>query len=445
MRIVSFVTAILVTVSLYFIVLDRDTLFELVGRTPATSEEAAPDAAAPEPVAEAETGTSDERPVSVVALHSTADAVGDIVVLRGQTEAARQVDVRAETSGRVISNPLRKGTYVSADDLMCVIDPGTREIALAEATARLAEAKSRLPEAEAFVLQANAGIPAAQSGVAEAEARVREANINLNAAKQLSEGGFASDTRVASAEAAAEAALAGVEAAKSRLEGARATVESAKSGVESARAGIQSAEAAVAAAKKEIERLEIRAPFAGLLETDSAELGALLQPGSLCATIIQLDPIKLVGFVPETEVNKVSLGSIAGARLSTGDQVQGEVTFLARAADPSTRTFRLEVEIPNADLKIRDGQTVEMIVSSGTTTAHLLPQSALTLSDDGTLGVRTIDSDKRAGFTPVTVLRDTVSGIWLTGLPEQADVIVVGQEYVTDGVPVIPSYEEALQ
>ena len=44
------------------------------------------------------------------------------------------------------------------------------------------------------------------------------------------------------------------------------------------------------------------APFAGLLETDTAELGALLQTGSPCATIIQLDPIKFVGFVPEAEL-----------------------------------------------------------------------------------------------------------------------------------------------
>ena len=77
--------------------------------------------------------------------------------------------------------------------------------------------------------------------------------------------------------------------------------------------------------------------------------------------------------------------------------------------------------------------------------AHLLPQSALTLNDDGRLGVRLIDEKNRAYFAPVTLLRDTAEGAWLKGLPNQATVILVGQEYVNSGVLVAPSYREALQ
>ena len=219
-------------------------------------------------------------------------------------------------------------------------------------------------------------------------------------------------------------------------------VKPAKAQAQSPRAQV---EAAVAAARKEIERLEIRAPFAGLLESDAAELGSLLQPGSLCATIIQLDPIKLVGFVPETEVDKARVGAQAGARLATGREVVGGVTFLSRSADPNTRTFRVEVQVANANLAIRDGQTVEIAIRADGQPAHMIPQSALTLDDAGILGVRTIDADSRAGFTPVSVLRDTVDGIYVAGLPERAVIIVVGQEFVTDGVPVEPTFREPAQ
>ena len=200
---------------------------------------------------------------------------------------------------------------------------------------------------------------------------------------------------------------------------------------------------AVAGADKEIERLAVHAPFRGLLETDTAELGSLLQPGGLCATIIQLDPIKLVGFVPETEVEIVKVGALAGSRLATGRQVVGKVTFLSRSADPNTRTFRVEVQVPNADLSIRDGQTTEILIQAAGQSAHLIPQSALTLDDDGELGVRIIDADSRAEFVPVTVLRDTVDGMFVSGLPERADIIVVGQEFVIDGVPVTPTFRES--
>lgn len=190
-------------------------------------------------------------------------------------------------------------------------------------------------------------------------------------------------------------------------------------------------------------RLNITAPFAGLLESDTAELGSLLQPGALCATVIQLDPIKLVGFVSEADVARVTLGADARARLVNRQEVTGAVTFVARSADPETRTFRVEVAVPNADLALRDGQTAEIMIASEGTPAHLLPQSALTLNDEGTLGVRIVTAENTAGFIPVALMRDTADGVWVAGLPQAADVIVIGQEYVVAGVPVRASYGDS--
>ncbi|NKB27187.1 MAG: efflux RND transporter periplasmic adaptor subunit [Rhodobacteraceae bacterium] len=425
MRLFPILTAIVVAAALYLLVFERSALLSYArGDTDAGALGAAvSDGIAQEPVSDADTGDAIETAaadpgVSVVAMKSLARHVDSAVLVRGRTEAARQVDLRAETSGTIISDPLRKGALVAQGDEVCRLDPGTRQIALAEATAHLQEAQSRLPEARARV--------------AEATARLKEAEINDNAATRLSEGGFASDTRVAATGAGVESARAGVEAARS--------------GIDAAEAGIQSAQAGVAAAKNEIGKLIIRAPFGGLLESDGAEVGSLLQPGGLCATVIRLDPIKLVGFVPETDVDKVTVGAIAGARLATGRDVRGEVTFLSRSADPTTRTFRVEVLVANDDLLIRDGQTVEIAIGSDGANAHFLPQSALTLDNEGALGVRLVGEDDLVTFAPVSVLRDTPDGIWVQGLPEAANVIVVGQEFVVAGVRVDPTYrEEATQ
>lgn len=414
MRLFSILTALVVVAVLFFLVFQRDALMEFAGVTPTA---AAPGTEAGEnSQAEADDTVGSEPKVSVVALKSEARTVDGAVILRGRTEAIRQVDVRAETSGRVISTPHRRGEMIAEGELMCSLDPGTRQIALEDARARLLEAEARLPEAKARL--------------AEAEARLAEAEINDRAAERLSEGGFASETRVAATTAAVEAARAGV--------------ESAKSGVTSASAGIQSATAAVASAQDELDKLNMYAPFAGLLESDTSELGSLLQPGSLCGTIIQLDTIKLVGFVPEASVDRVKIGAMAGARLTSGREVVGEVTFISRSADPTTRTFRVDVEVDNADLSIRDGQTAEIAIQADGETAHLLPQSALTLDDSGQLGVRLV-KDGRADFAPVSVLRDTQEGIWITGLEPEADVIVVGQEFVTTGVAVQATYRETGQ
>ncbi|MCI2398685.1 efflux RND transporter periplasmic adaptor subunit [Aliiroseovarius subalbicans] len=405
MRLVPILTALLVVAVLFLAIFQRDSLLNF-----ARGEE-------PSAIAEVDDAPVDDTPeatgVSVIALKSQVQRIDSAVLVRGRTEAARQVALQAETSGQVVSPPLRKGAFVEAGQVMCQIDPGTREASLAEAKARLAEANANLPQIEARVI--------------EAQARLDEALINLNAAEKLSEGGFATETRLASAKA-------GVEAARAGLIGAKA-------GTSSTEAAIQSAEAGVAAASREIERLSITAPFAGHLETDTAELGSLLQPGALCATIVQLDPIKLIGFVPELEVDKVKTGVPAGARLANGKEVQGIVRFLSRSADATTRTFRVEVEVANADLAIRDGQTAEIIIAADGRMAHLVPQSSLTLSDDGTLGLR-IAQDGKAMFVAVDMIRDTVDGVWVAGLPDQADIIVLGQEYVADGVAVDVTYRE---
>lgn len=353
MRPVPILNAILVLVALYLLVFERDRLMGYLG-----------DAATPAEQAQQVEETGPQA-VPVQAMVSTAQPLDQGVLTRGQTEAARRVEVRAETTGKVISEPLGKGAQVEKGQLLCKLDPGTRPAALAEAQARLTEAR-----------------------------------LNATAAEKLKEGGYRSETSTASAQSALEAATAAVEAAQT-----------------------------------ELARLEITAPFAGLIEEDTAELGSLLSAGGLCATVIQLDPIKLVGYVPETEIDRVKTGAIVGARLATGREVMGKVTFVSQSADAATRTFRIEAEAPNGDHSIREGQTVEMIVAADGTKAHFLPASAMTLNDQGKLGVR-LAVDGVARFAPVDFLRDTPEGVWLAGLPESATVIVVGQDYVTEGSPV---------
>lgn len=362
MRLGPFLTSLIVAALLFVFIMKREWITAF-----ANSE----DPIATTPIQPTANPAATGAPVNVVTMRSIAQEVDSGIVLRGRTEAARNVDVRAETTGLVISEPLPKGTVVTKGAPMCELDVGTRNAGLIEANARLAEAEA-----------------------------------NNSAASSLAERGFTAETT-------AIARLA-------QLETARAAVEQAE---------------------KELERLKITAPFDGILESDTAELGSLLQPGSPCARLIDLDPIKLVGFVPERDILKLSIGSMAGARLVSGEEIRGFLTFISRSADPLTRTFRVEIQAPNGDLAIRDGLTAEIFISLEGEKAHLLPQSALTLNDEGRLGVR-IASDGIARFREVELIRDSAQGVWLAGLDEEVDVIVVGQEYVIDGRSINPTLRQ---
>lgn len=416
MRLIPILTAILVTVALFFAVFERDTLTAFA-RNGAQAQPEQTAAATDTADAVVPAGQAQGPVIGVVVLRSEATAIDSAVVLRGETRAARQVEVRAETTSPVVSEPLRKGVFVDKGDLLCELDPGTRQATLAQSKAALAEAQARVPEAKARL--------------DEAYAKLEEAQINFRARDKLIAGGYASETQLIAARAEVQSATAGI--------------ESAKAGLEATASGIEAAQANVAVAEREIDRLTIEAPFDGLLESDTAELGSLMQAGSLCATIVQLNPIKVVGYVPETQVSRVKIGAMAGAELATGERVQGQVTYISRSADMMTRTFEVEITVPNDELRVRDGQTAAIAISAAGTKAHRLPASSLTLNNDGKLGVRTVDDSNTVRFVPVGLLRDTVDGVWVSGLEDKANVIVVGQEFVTDGVTVRPTFQEIAQ
>lgn len=354
MRITSIVLVLLIAGGLYYWFIGRHGgLDQMAAATAEPTEET---------VAEAE----ETPPVPVVVIESTARPTSARLILRGRTLADRNVQVAAETTGQVISEPLRRGARVAKGDVLCRLEPGSRAAELAEAEASLAEAR-----------------------------------VEAEAANRLKQKGFAAETtRVAR------------------------------------QARLQAAEARLDKVKLDMARLEIRAPFDGFLESDTAEFGSLLTPGAICANVIDLSRVKVAGFVAEQEVDLLRLGQKTKVRLINGVEAEGEISFLSRMADATTRTFAVEVTLPNADSAVRDGMTAEMIVDLPGETGHFLPQSALTLDDEGRLGVR-LDVDGVATFAPVTMLRDETDGFWVTGLPETVKVIVIGQEFVTDGRRVL--------
>ncbi len=246
-----------------------------------------------------------------------------------------------------------------------------------------------------------------QAEMSEAQARLKEAEIEESAAKRLAERGFGAETTANTKSAA-----------------------------------LQAAKARILRAEMGMRRLEIKAPFDGVLETDTAELGSLLQNGSICASVITLDPIKMVAFAPERSVDSLKVGAGVEGRLITGRAIKGEITYVARSAERNTRTYLVEAETENSRFTIRDGMTTEMRILLEGKPAHELPQTALTLDNDGNLGVR-LNIDSRVRFVAVDVLRDEQSGVWVAGLPDQIEVIVVGQEFVTDGQLLQVSYAPA--
>jgi multidrug efflux system membrane fusion protein len=198
-------------------------------------------------------------------------------------------------------------------------------------------------------------------------------------------------------------------------------------------ANLDAASAAVRQAEVALRQVNIRAPFAGVFDHRDAEIGTYLSPGQACGTMIELNPLLIVGDIPETETANVHMGAMATARLVSGETISGRVRFVARDADPSTRTYRVEITAANPGAKVRSGLSAEVQVSSGVGPAHLVPVSSLVLDSQGRQGVRYVLADNSVAFAPVKVLEETPQGMWVSGLHGPVKIITVGQSYVSEG------------
>jgi multidrug efflux system membrane fusion protein len=219
-------------------------------------------------------------------------------------------------------------------------------------------------------------------------------------------------------------------------------VELAKRGFRSpaqvlaSQANLDASNAAVRQGEIALAQVNIKAPFAGVFDHRDAEIGAYLAPGQACGTMIEIDPLLVVGDVPETQAASLHVGAPATAKLISGQVLNGRIRYVAHDADPQTRTYHLEMTVPNPRGDVRSGLSAEMHIGAGHGPAHLVPVSTMVLDSAGRQGVRYVGADGRVAFAPVTILEESKDGVWVTGLSGEVQLITVGQSYVADGQKV---------
>src|SRR5579864_1356732 len=243
--------------------------------------------------------------------------------------------------------------------------------------------------------------------VAQAAALVAQTQKELQVAQDLYKQGFRSKTQLAQSEAAFAQAQAGL-----------ATMNVA------------------------LANTHIKAPFDGIVDDRYVNAGDYMRPGDKCEMVIAPEPFLATGTVSEQDVGGISLGDPATVKLVTGENVIGKVSFVADRADQMTRAFRIEVELPNPDAKLRDGVSAEINIAVKKVKAQHISPGIMVLSDKGAVGVRVVQNGIVA-FMPVRVLSEDRTGAWITGLPDTVNVITVGQEFVNDGQRVEPVFDRS--
>ncbi|MEM9104950.1 MAG: efflux RND transporter periplasmic adaptor subunit [Pseudomonadota bacterium] len=247
-----------------------------------------------------------------------------------------------------------------------------------------------------------------ETAINRAKATLEQAIHDYEGAVQLQEKGFSANTRVMALKAALDSAAAGV-----------------------------------AEAELELSRTDIRATQSGIVQDPIAEIGDNLAIGDVCVTLINADPMLFIGQVSERQVGQIDVGDTAGVQLVSGETKMGKIRYVSPSADAATRTFLIEIELPNSDSSLRDGVTAAARIELDGAEAYRIRPSWLTLDDDGSLGVRVIEDGDRVAFRELKIVSHTPETMWVTGLSPDTRLITVGQDYVIPGQIVEPVAAEA--
>ncbi len=331
----------------------------------------------PESTAAISSQTASEKPFRVSTMQTQVVPHSAKLVLSGRTMADKKVSIAARTNGVITELRVQRGDRVNKGDVIAVLSDEARDSKVVEARAKL-DQKARERQARELLIQKGT-LP----------------RLNL--------------LDLESQEKAAQAALAVAEAEQARG--------------------------------------QVTAPWSGIVNSVPAELGQSMSgsgvPGTAneIAQLISLDPILAVVEVSERRLHGLKVGAPAEIRLVTGDVAPGKIRYISKSASDTTRTYRVDIEAANPDLKIPDGITVEVAVSLEPKPATELPRSALIFSAGGDLGVRIVRDNNSVAFNPVTIAEDGQQTMWVAGIPDGARVIVQGQDFVSEGqvVEAVPA------
>lgn len=201
----------------------------------------------------------------------------------------------------------------------------------------------------------------------------------------------------------------------------------------------QQTAASLKALEARLARTTIRAPFDGILEERSIEVGTMVSPGQTVARVVDLDPVKIDGGVPERYAADIHTGTTARVSFDVlpGRVFDTELSYVGVAVDNENRTFPVEMVLPNQNGMVKPEMVANVSITRGRLdSALVVPQDALVRVEEGyvVFVATTGEGGTVAEVRPVTLGPSRENRVVLrSGVSAGDRVIVVGQKSVAAG------------
>jgi RND family efflux transporter MFP subunit len=213
----------------------------------------------------------------------------------------------------------------------------------------------------------------------------------------------------------------------------------------------QASVAGLATSKADVSRLEqlqgfkkIVAPFAGKITSRKIDTGSLVSEGSgstgtVLYTLAQTDPLRIFVDVPQADAPLIATGSEAKVLITerANLDVTGKVTRTSGALDPTSRTLRVEVQVPNREGQLFAGMYAQVkFTLLDKNSPVIIPANVFVFRPTGTQ-VAVVTDENKIHWLPIEIGRDFGTHLEvLKGLDENARVVVNPTDDLTEGLAV---------
>ena len=374
-----------------------------------------------------ETQVSPEQPANAaprVSAVAVANAqIRQSIRASGISEPKTIFTISAEIGGTITKVAVREGSAVEKGDVLVVIDTGTLPSRIAAAKAEIAAAEAALTTAKTLA-----------GGTYEEERAAAMANLEvatqrLEIGKKLVAKNFSAPVDLAQLKANFETA---------RMTLARIDLEKnyrAQLDISQNEARFAGAKSSLVVLEDQLAKSLIKAPISGWLETVNVDEGEQMTAGAVAATILNMDELSIIVAVPQTNIAQVDIGSPVSIDVAGIGRRMGKVSRIASISTSTTRTFDVEITVPNPDRMLRAGMTVEADIDVGYQPAFGMSPAHLSVASDGSLTAK-IDDAGVVRVKPVELVRSGVEQVFVSGLANGDRLLTFGQAFVEAGDPV---------
>ena len=324
-----------------------------------------------------------------VAAHLT--VVGNLIGLQ-------TVDIAPRTAGRLLSVNVQLGDRVRRGQVMAKVED--REIV-------------------EQVRQAESAQEVSKATIRQREADLKVAELNFERSKNLFQRQLL---------------------AKQALDDAESRYMSAVAQFDLSKAQLNQNDSRLQELKINLQNTSVTSPVDGFVGKRSVDPGAMVNTGTAIASVVDISRLRLVVNVVEKDLRMVSPGDPAEVEVDAypGEKFSGKIARVAPVLDPATRTATMEVEIPNADNKLKPGMYARINLTVEDRKGALVVPKGAVIDFENKRGVWMPNEENRATFVPVTLGIEGGETIEiLTGLKE-------GDKFVTTGAAAVRNNDQLL-